>query len=154
LVLTVLKGSNPPNTMEFATTSHHLSTNQTQATIPSPTNDIASSTQLDSSAVPAKSDQGHEEEDGVEAQALVLTDDGASPDANEGALTSRLSYDTGHGDFCFSRLVYWEKKKFDPTNEEERLWCTGITGSNGVPVVELGGFQRYSPPYFLIDGSY
>lgn len=99
----------------------------------------------DNYCAPAETDQGHEEEHGIEEQALILTDDGASPAADGGALTSTsmLSYNTGHGDFCFSPLDDWEKKKFDATNEKETLWCMGFTGSNGVPFIELGGFQRY-----------
>lgn len=127
-------------------------TNQTQATIPSSADNMTSSSQLISSAsmesdnacAHVESDQGQEDKCGIEGQARVLRNDGASPARNERGLASRLSYNTGHGDFCFSRLVDWQKYHFDANNEEEKLWCMGITGSNGVPVVELGGFQRYS----------
>jgi hypothetical protein len=140
--------------MESAIASHHPPTNQTQATIPSSMDDMTYSSQFASSAAPAESAQGYEEEDGVEEQALVLANDGASSAVSKGVLTSKLSYNTGHGDFCFSRLVDWEKKKFDANNEEEKLRCMGITGSNGVPVVELGGFQKYCTSLLSpFDGS-
>jgi hypothetical protein len=140
--------------MESATTSHHPNTNQTQTIFPFPMDDMTPSSQLASSAAPTESDQEHEKKGGVKDQALALANDGTPLAANGGALASRLSYDTGHGNFCFSRLVDWKKKEFDPTNEEQRMWCMGITGGNGVPVVELGGFQRYSASVLShFDGS-
>jgi hypothetical protein len=109
----------------------------------------------DNSCASTQGDQGHEKKDGAKKQAPGLTDDGAFPAIREDALTSKLSYNTGHGDFCFSRLVDWEKKKFDANNEEEKLWWMGITGSNGVPVVELGDFQRYYTSVLSrFDGRY
>lgn len=58
------------------------------------------------------------------------------------AFTSRQGYNTGHGDFCFGRLIDRKKKSLVDPSGEDIKWFAGITGSNGVPVVELDDFQR------------
>jgi hypothetical protein len=77
----------------------------------------------DNTSESADSGHGHEEDDGVEEHSVILADDDASSATDEDALTpaSRLAYNTGHGDFCFSNLEDWEKKKVDGTNEREKL---------------------------------
>jgi hypothetical protein len=101
----------------------------------------------DNTSESAESDNGNEEGDGEE-HSVILTEDDTSSDTDEDALrqASRLAYNTGHGDFCFSALEDWETK-VDATNDKEKLWRMGISESNGGPFVELGGFQRYF--YFL-----
>ena len=57
----------------------------------------------------------------------------------------RICYNNGYGDFYFGRLKKWEKENItEDMSEEDKLDLMGITGSNGVPVVELDNFQRYN----------
>lgn len=80
----------------------------------------------------------------VPDQGLILAKDDGNSGKNATTATSRLSYNTGHSDFCFSRLIDREKKKIEEIDtEEDRKWFAGITGSTGVPFVELDGFKRY-----------
>jgi hypothetical protein len=59
--------------------------------------------------------------------------------------SDRISYNNGDGDFFFGRIPSWEKKPItEDMSEEEKQELMGITGSNGVPIVELDGFQRYA----------
>jgi hypothetical protein len=59
--------------------------------------------------------------------------------------SDRIPYKNGYGDFFFGRISSWEKKPImDDMSEEEKQELMGIAGSNGVPIVELDGFQRYA----------
>jgi len=55
------------------------------------------------------------------------------------ALSSRLSYNTGHGDFCFGRLVDRPKKSWTGLFYPQEYLGRG---SNGIPVVTLDTFER------------
>jgi hypothetical protein len=59
--------------------------------------------------------------------------------------SNRIPYNNGYGDFFFGSYLYsWENNQISvDTSEEEKQELIVITGSNGVPVVELDGFQRY-----------
>lgn len=56
------------------------------------------------------------------------------------ASRARLSYDTGHGDFSFGRLVDRHYDVEAPSEEDD---AELVVDSDGVPVVELGNFQRW-----------
>lgn len=63
-------------------------------------------------------------------------------------ISTRIPYNNGYGDFFFGRQRLVEKRKYkitDDMSEEEKLEMAGITSSNGVPVVELNGFERCAP---------
>jgi hypothetical protein len=55
------------------------------------------------------------------------------------ALSSRLSYNTGQGDFCFGRLVDRPKKSWTGLFYPQEYLGRG---SNGIPVVTLDTFER------------
>lgn len=56
------------------------------------------------------------------------------------ATTARLGYNTGHGDFCFGRLVDRpERSIWDGSVYDDEFWKAK---SNGLPIVELDQFQR------------
>ncbi|KAG4439650.1 hypothetical protein IFR05_004847 [Cadophora sp. M221] len=60
--------------------------------------------------------------------------------------TTRLSYNTGHGDFCFgSRSGQQLLDAKNATTQAEILWHTGVEGSAGASVAELDGFRRSGP---------
>jgi hypothetical protein len=60
----------------------------------------------------------------------------------------RIPYNNGYGDFFFGCLPKWKKPKITKDmSEGQKLDLIGITGSNGIPVVELGNFQRYAGEY-------
>ncbi|KAL2065169.1 hypothetical protein VTL71DRAFT_4310 [Oculimacula yallundae] len=65
---------------------------------------------------------------------------------------ARISYNTGHGDFCFGKRDswdYWDSRK--APSEEERTWCLGRLGSGGSEVADLDGFKRSGPfPFFKL----
>jgi hypothetical protein len=55
-----------------------------------------------------------------------------------------ISYNNGFGDFYFGHPESWEKPTItEYMSEEEKLDLMGITGSYGIPVVELNNFKRY-----------
>ena len=60
--------------------------------------------------------------------------------------TERIGYNNGFGDFFFGKPDRHDKRVMKIALhmfEEEKNDRLGITGSNGVPVVELDNFQRY-----------
>jgi hypothetical protein len=74
------------------------------------------------------------------------------PPASEDDIVSNISeptpvpipYRDGFGDFYFGSMESWERKSITETmSEEEKSELMGLTDSNGVPVAELNGFQRY-----------
>ncbi|KAE9364035.1 hypothetical protein N431DRAFT_448574 [Stipitochalara longipes BDJ] len=57
--------------------------------------------------------------------------------------SARVPYNNGFGDFYFGSLTKYQKPKItEDMSKEEKLDRMGITGSNGIPVVELDNFQR------------
>jgi hypothetical protein len=77
------------------------------------------------------------EESAKKEELLVSSDQSLS--AEQVAISTRFSYNNnGYGDFCFGRLIDRTSETIDAgAFEEDRDWSAGITGSNGVPVVEL-----------------
>jgi hypothetical protein len=93
-------------------------------------------------------DGGASTSDGAQSDPSVeekrSEEEGLETIVNARPTSNRVPYKNGYGDFFFGRLPWCERKTItkDMSEEEERD-LMGITGSNGVPVVELGNFQRY-----------
>jgi hypothetical protein len=68
-----------------------------------------------------------------EALELHVSDDGQE---RISSAVARLSYNTGHGDFCFGRLV--DRHQYANWSDKSLT-----DGSSGAPIPELNGFQRY-----------
>jgi len=75
--------------------------------------------------------------------ALVNVNDDENQLVRSGPSDSRISYNSGYGDFCFGRLIDWRKEKvYANAFEGEHERVAGRLGSNGVPVPEIGCFKR------------
>lgn len=53
-----------------------------------------------------------------------------------------IPYNNGHCDFHFDRPALWEAR-VEEDMTEEKSEVNGITGSNALPVTELGSLQRH-----------
>jgi hypothetical protein len=85
----------------------------------------------------------HSSNELVEQEELLVSNDQGLSAEQVVAVSSRLSYNNGYGDFCFGRLIDRRDKTVDPkASKKNQKLLSSVTSSNGVPIVELDNFER------------